>query len=158
MATGFFGKLPVSGDFVARGLPPGVRPAVDRWLTQILAPCTRRPERWPQDGLRALIAQDATALALLVLPSHDAAGRKFPLAAVAQAEDAGQGEIDAWAEAVLPALQLAAEKALGPDQLIAVLEQVPAPLSGVALRPPLLWAHAMPPKDPAAFVAAMADI
>ncbi len=41
MATGFFGKLPARGDFVARGLPPGARPVVDRWLTRMLAPAAR---------------------------------------------------------------------------------------------------------------------
>lgn len=156
MATGFFGKLPVSGDFVARGLPSGVQPAVDRWLTRVLAPCARMPGLWPPDGLRGLIAHADAPLALLVLPSRDAAGRAFPLAAVALAPAAGQCGIDAWAGQVLAVLRTASLGGMDADRLVAALERVPAPSGGDALTPPLLWASAMPAQDPAAFVRVMA--
>ncbi|SEN18207.1 type VI secretion system protein ImpM [Paracoccus alcaliphilus] len=158
MATGFFGKLPVSGDFVARGLPAGVQPVVDRWLTRVLAPCMNNPGLWPPDGLRALIAHADAPLALLVLPSRDAAGRAFPLAAVARAPAVGQGGIDLWAGQVLTVLQAAGLGGMDADRLAAALGQVPDPSGGKPLVPPLLWAPAMPAQDPAAFVRAMTGI
>lgn len=154
MATGFFGKLPASGDFVARGLPPGVRRAVDHWLTQVLAPYARKPAFWPPDGLRALIIAPAGGpLALLVLPSRDTTGRAFPLAAIAPARAAGQAEIDSWADQALTILQTAVQGGLDAGQLIASLDPLPPPGAGMALMPPLIWTRASPPQDPAAFVA-----
>lgn len=79
MGNGFFGKLPAHGDFVARGLPVGARQVLDRWLTQVLRLCGPAPEDWPPGGLRALIAHAGAPMALLILPSRDAAGREFPL-------------------------------------------------------------------------------
>lgn len=156
MATGFFGKLPARGDFVTRGLPSGARPVVDRWLTRVLSPMARRPECWPGGGLRGLIAHGEDVLALLILPSRDAAGRHFMLAAIAPSSGTGQAQVDAWAEQVLPALTRAVEGDLDANDLIALLANLTLPAGGAASRPPLLWAENGAPQDPVTFVAQMA--
>ena len=157
MGNGFFGKLPAHGDFVARGLPAGARQVLDRWLTQVLRLCGPAPEDWPPGGLRALIAHAGAPLALLILPSRDAAGREFPLAAVSPADAAGHAQIELWAEAVLPVLHDAAEGALDADALIGRLEDMAAlpPAACIELAPPLFWTRATPPEDPPRLAARM---
>ena len=146
MATGFFGKLPARGDFVTRGLPPGTRPVVDRWLTRVLA---RQVDDWPPQGFRALLSHGEARLALLILPSRDTSGREFPLAAVAPANGAGQAELDQWADQALPALTHAAQGGLDADDLAAALEPLVVGAGQTPLTPPLIWAAGQPPIDPA---------
>ncbi len=148
MATGFFGKLPASGDFVTRGLPDGVRPLLDRWLTRTLAPLAQRPEDWPPEGLRGLIAHGGNALALLILPSRDTSGRAFPLAAAALATGAGQAQVDDWADRACPALRLAREGELDAAGLIARIAALGPDTGGPSLNPPLLWCPGQPPQEP----------
>ncbi|AUH66535.1 type VI secretion system-associated protein TagF [Paracoccus zhejiangensis] len=150
MATGFFGKLPARGDFVTRGLPPGARPMVDRWLTRMLAPLARQPEDWPAGGFRALLGHGDEALALLILPSRDTSGREFPLAAVSPATAAGQAEIDHWADQALTALDRACRGDLDADDLAAVLDPLAVAAGQTALTPPLIWAVGQPPTEPVA--------
>ncbi|MBU3031510.1 type VI secretion system-associated protein TagF [Paracoccus marinaquae] len=155
MATGFFGKLPLRGDFVTRGLPSGARAVVDRWLTGILAPLARLPEAWPEDGLRGLITHGEGVLALLILPSRDKSGRAFPLAAVSWVPQTGQAQVDAWADQILPALRRASRGDLDADDLFALLERQQPPADGTAPSPPLIWAKGLSPVDPAAFLQQM---
>ncbi|WP_299666561.1 type VI secretion system-associated protein TagF [uncultured Ruegeria sp.] len=146
MATGFFGKLPASGDFVARGLGPRIRPQLDRWLTLHLAQPARNPELWPETGLHALIEGPQLLLALVILPSHDAAGRHFPLAACCPVIAADQAGIEDWAAIMRPALHQAQTGALGPDALFAALKPTtPSAEVAEALTPPVIWG-----KDPPA--------
>lgn len=155
MATGFFGKLPARGDFVARGLPVGARPVVDRWLTQTLANLARNPDNWPADGVRGLIGHGDGTLALLVLPSRDTSGRAFPLAAVAPAAHAAQAQVDAWADLALPALTRASQGDLDADDLFGLLQAL-APSRGTGpMSPPLVWSTGQPPQDPGAFLRRM---
>lgn len=158
MGTGFFGKLPASGDFVARGLPSGARAMLDRWLTRLLLACgAETPERWPEGGVRGVITHAGQPLALLVVPSLDAAGREFPLAAAVPAQAAGQAQIEDWAGQALPLLERAAQGELDAEALIALLGEVPPPSSeGRGLSSPQLWARGSPPEDPDGFVARMA--
>lgn len=151
MATGFFGKLPLRGDFVARGLPPGARAPVDRWLTRYLAPLARTPDDWPEGGFRGLITHDQGALALLILPGRDMSGRAFPLAAICPADGAGQAEIDLWADTALPAMTRACQGELDAEGLIALVEALGPDRGQSALNPPLIWARGEVPVDPAAF-------
>lgn len=147
MATGFFGKLPARGDFVSRGLPPGARPVVDRWLTRMLAPFAREPEDWPEGGLRAMIAHDGQMLALLILPSRDAPGREFPLAAVAAVAETGQPQVDIWADAALPALTQAVAGNLDGDGLIELIGALPL-VAGEAPDLPAIWVIGCDPQPP----------
>lgn len=141
MATGFFGKMPASGDFVARGLRPQTRPLLDRWLTLHLAEPARQPEIWPETGLHALIQGPDQMLALAILPSQDAVGRRFPLAACCPVVSADQAGIENWAAAVFPTLRLSENPYFDPDALSAALQPVPDPPEAAApLTPPLAWA------------------
>jgi hypothetical protein len=47
-AAGFFGKMPATGDFVARRLAAGLRGPLDRWLTP--ASAASRPRTGPRTG------------------------------------------------------------------------------------------------------------
>lgn len=152
MATGFFGKMPAHGDFVARGLPAGARPVLDHWLTRVLAPLARQPDNWPEGGFRAVIAHGDAVLALLILPSRDRSARAFPLAAVAVADAAGQAQVDAWADQVLPALCLAGQGRIDAEKLIERLGRFTLPADKVTLAPPLIWIMGQSPQDPAALL------
>jgi type VI secretion system ImpM family protein len=87
-----FGKLPAHGDFIARGLEPGERDALDRWLSEELA--ETRAALGPEFQERYDAAppwrfagpDEAGALA----PSVDAAGRRFPLMVGVRAATAGE--------------------------------------------------------------------
>lgn len=158
MGNGFIGKLPAHGDFVGRGLVPGARPVLDRWLTQLLRVCGPDPALWPPGGVRGVIAHAGSPLAMLVLPSRDAAGREFPLAAVSPAPAAGHARIERWAKAVLPVLRDAAEGGLDATGLIARLEGLEglATAADPALTPPLFWTEGAAPEDPVGFAAGLA--
>ncbi len=147
MGTGFFGKMPASGDFIARGLRPHIRPLLDRWLTLHLAEPARRPEIWPETALHALIQGPEHMLALAILPSQDAVGRHFPLAACCPVESADQAGVENWAAAVFPALCLSQSPAFNPDALYAALQPVSDPPAvASSLTPPLAWASDPPVK------------
>jgi type VI secretion system protein ImpM len=132
-ATALFGKLPGLGDFVARGLPPGLRAPLDRWLTTHLARHARAPETWPAAGLRATLILNGTSLTALILPSSDRAGRAFPLACC-HLPGLDRAAAEAWCAAALPAALAATEGMLDPDALIAAL---PAPIPGTDPAPGL---------------------
>lgn len=120
-----FGKLPCRGDFVARGLPAGLRAPLDRWLTCHLAPRAR--DTWPEGGLRATLALAGHTLSALILPSADRAGRAFPLACC-HLPGLSHAAAEAWCDAALPAAMTATRGALSPDALrdaLAALPQAP---------------------------------
>lgn len=151
--TGFFGKLPAAGDFVARGLPQGVRPVLDRWLTRHLVFASEYPEDWPEAGIYALITGPAGPLSVALIASHDASGRRFPLAACAPAASDRTGH-EAWGAEVVALLQAAHDKLQNADALQAALslQSDPAPAADTPLAPPCLWSGAradMAPDDPA---------
>ncbi|MEP5761879.1 MAG: type VI secretion system-associated protein TagF [Litoreibacter sp.] len=135
--TGFFGKIPTSGDFVARGLPVGIKPVLDRWLTKHLIQFSREPKRWPSDGVRSIWdANGRGSFPLLILPSHDAAGRHFPLVFCADSENTDQHSIDIWANAIIDCTDLSQTA----DQIAMAVQKVarPAP-STLPLIAPSFW-------------------
>ncbi|SDE47440.1 type VI secretion system protein ImpM [Paracoccus isoporae] len=148
MATGFFGKLPTRGDFVARALPPGARPVLDRWLTRHLATWAGHPEHWPETGFRAVIAHGQGVLALLILPSRDGTGRAFPLAAVAAAPSVGTDQVEAWAAQALSVLREACAGVLDADELAEALSRCTLDSAGSGLDAPLLWQSGQAPDIP----------
>ena len=151
MATGLFGKLPLAGDFLARGLGPGQRARVDPWLTRHLGAFAACPERWPSQGLMALLESNREdVLLLLVVPSVDAAGRAFPLAAVCSVRAVAQDAAERWGGEVLPHLDRAVAGEAGADDLAAALAPLTPEGVGTALRPPLVWAPGRPPQGPEA--------
>ncbi len=80
LATGFYGKIPATGDFVSRGLPGGFVRSWDRWVAAHLTPL-QLSGAWPEHaGLRFVLGPDANGpMAGVALPGRDKAGRRFPL-------------------------------------------------------------------------------
>ena len=88
-ASGWYGKTPAAGDFVARRVPGAFCEAWGRWLQGALAEAPARlGGRWPQDFLcmpvwRFVLGPGVVtpnAWAGVMAPSVDAVGRYFPLA------------------------------------------------------------------------------
>ena len=101
--VGVFGKHPQAGDFVARGLPAGLRRPLDLWVTRNLA---RRDTGWPEGGLRGVLDLSGTPVLLLALPSRDRTGRRFPL--IAATNPPGTiSEAMSWCDDALPAMTAA---------------------------------------------------
>ncbi|WP_299425941.1 type VI secretion system-associated protein TagF [uncultured Shimia sp.] len=142
--TGFFGKVPCAGDFVARGLSSGVRGVLDRFLTKKLGQAAHHPERWPAGGIRAVIAGPAGPLLLCVVPSLDAHKRAFPVAACVALNGADQTAANIWAETVIDPLWHEDNV----DALFEALSTVPNPeTSGSPLTVPAVWQDHDTPKD-----------
>ena len=75
---GVFGKMPLTGDFVARGLPIAIRRKLDIWVSHHLS---GRDGTWPEGGIRGLLNLDGELTLFLAVPSRDSVGRRFPLVA-----------------------------------------------------------------------------
>jgi type VI secretion system protein ImpM len=87
--SGWYGKIPTVGDFVARRIPGAFSHAWGEWLQGALAAARARPgSRWPDEFLcmpawRFVLAPGLltrSAWAGIMAPSVDAVGRYFPLA------------------------------------------------------------------------------
>jgi type VI secretion system protein ImpM len=138
--AGFFGKLPVAGDFVSRGLSPAIADWLDHWLTQSLAHAARTPDAWPPGGLRALLEVPDGARLAVIGPSVDRAGREFPLLACISASNISLTEAERWADRAAVALARAVEGRYDPPTLLAALNSITPPAQGDGpLCPPLLW-------------------
>jgi type VI secretion system protein ImpM len=92
-ATGLYGKLPRHGDYVRRGLPEGFAPRWGDWLGACMEAAQAAlgreglAEVWPAMGawrFRAAAGLFGPWMPTGVLvPSHDAVGRAFPLTLLA---------------------------------------------------------------------------
>lgn len=87
-AVGWYGKIPGTGDFIARRVAPSFREPWDRWLQQAIEGSQRRLGAGWRDAFLSMPAWrfvlrpgllDANAWAGLMVPSVDAVGRYFPL-------------------------------------------------------------------------------
>jgi type VI secretion system protein ImpM len=152
--AGFFGKLPTTGDFVARGLPDGFRLKWDPWVARYLAPRLNR--RWPEGGLRFRLVSGGRVAAGVILPGADRVGRAFPLSLIIIAatlpDPAG---LEPWCD-----VACTLDPNLGADALWAALEALPVP-EGAGLDAPFqIWVRGLPPLtlDPAAPDAAIDQI
>ncbi len=124
-SAGFFGKLPSTGDFVARGLQQGVRPFLDQWLTHGLAARCDTADAWPTSGIRAVVKWKKHWLILLVLPSADKPDRKFPFAICRIASVAPDREsADGWCNSVLDLARDAIAKPMLADDVIQALAKI----------------------------------
>lgn len=88
MTFGFYGKLPMAGDFLRRGLSVGFITAWDTWMQRTLEQSrqNKTSQAWRIAYLNAPIWRFSVAPGLLgprgaagiVMPSHDRVGRAFP--------------------------------------------------------------------------------
>jgi type VI secretion system protein ImpM len=146
-AAGLFGKLPATGDFVARGLPEPFRRNWDRWVARHLAPRLAAGVAWPEGGLRFRLSSGGRMAAGLVLPSRDGAGRAFPLSVLVIAEGlpAAAG-LDPWCDAAAEAARAAIAGQGGADALWAALDALDPPAGPAGLAVPMeLWSRRQPP-------------
>lgn len=90
----YFGKLPCRGDFVRSATSPALIQSLDRWLSsgvELMADDAHWKQMYDQAPSARFVmlgSQRATAVAGYLLPSADAAGRRFPflLASTLEAE------------------------------------------------------------------------
>lgn len=90
--AGWYGKIPATGDFIARRTPSAFSEAWDRWLQAAIAGSRERlAERWRDSFLSMPVWRfvlspgmlTPNAWAGIMVPSVDAVGRYFPLAVAA---------------------------------------------------------------------------
>ena len=147
--AGWYGKIPATGDFVVRRLPPAFRDAWDRWLQETMAGARERLGGDWRDAYLSMPAwrflhspgmvTDDTWAGLMV-PSVDAVGRQFPLTFACALPGAGldlaasleqtAGWYDAMEEIALEALEPRADVA-SIDRAVAAR---PFPLDALARR------------------------
>jgi type VI secretion system protein ImpM len=129
LAPGFFGKLPLSGDFVARRLPGEFVAVWDRFASGFLVPMLQRA--WPENGLRFLLGPGQAgpqAMAGLVLPSRDRVGREFPLTIAAPiVTDVTPRPLAQWFAEMTGPAQDAAEGLIDAGELDLALEACALP-------------------------------
>ncbi|TIQ98775.1 MAG: type VI secretion system-associated protein TagF [Mesorhizobium sp.] len=125
---GFYGKMPATGDFVARRLPGDFVRIWDRWLAQYIVPLIGS-ETWPRSTAVRFLAGPAAfgASAGIILQSADRVGRQFPLSVVAQLADASVqlARADAWFAGIEEAAIAAQHGELTPDELDTALAALP---------------------------------
>lgn len=148
LATGFFGKLPATGDFVARGLPDGFRRAWDAWVTRHLAPRQRAGCQWPEGGLRFRLRSGGRDAAGVIVPSRDSADRDYPLSVIVLGTAlTTPANLDAWMDDASRLAAAALDDAQAPDDLWAALDALPPPPEVEAPELPSfqLWSHGTDP-------------
>jgi type VI secretion system protein ImpM len=146
MSTGFFGKIPATGDFVSRGLPPEFVRLWDPWVARHLAPLAISGT-WPESQpICFLLGTDmAGPAAGVALPSMDRAGRRFPLSVVAPVRVAATTlaltAVD-WFNDAAAAANAARNGDLTADELAVALAALPFPQGdegGAGIGQMILW-------------------
>ncbi len=129
--VGCFGKLPASGDFVARGLPQNVMHAVYEWFVNGMSELERRePQEWRHAYLVTPVWHFVInagvwvepALQGCLAPSLDKVGRYSPLMVVRSFENAVVSDIlppeDDWLYRVDDKIRRAINDCLAPEILM----------------------------------------
>lgn len=142
--AGFFGKMPATGDFVARDLPPGLRLALDRWL---IAHVLEAGHDWPATGLRGLVRIADRDVAFIALPSCDRMGREYPLVALTDGTGLDRESTDRWCDGVLAPLTAAQAGEIDPQTLAMHLAEAPPP-APTGARDRGVWVECAAPADP----------
>lgn len=123
-APGWYGKLPVLGDFASRRLPPGFVTAWDRWLQQGMTQLRQQlGTSWLDAYMTAPVwrfvlgAQtlDEHPWAGVMLPSVDRVGRYFPLTVCASIPGIAAADDVATVEQWLGDIETAARTGLNAD-------------------------------------------
>jgi type VI secretion system protein ImpM len=144
-----FGKLPAHGDFVARGLDPALRDALDAWLSSEVA--TARAQagegfeaRYDQAPLVKFVDRDTAGRFSggVLCASMDSVGRRFPLLVAIPAVDASAARTaaDACEQFVYDAFAAGH----GADDLHARLGSAAAPAVANDDRGPRWWVEGDP--------------
>ncbi|WP_299196525.1 TagF domain-containing protein [uncultured Tateyamaria sp.] len=136
--TGFYGKLPLHGDFVSRGLKPGVKRALDQLLAKLAT------ADLPEDGLRASLCFENQMWLALILPSFDAPGRFFPLAVMVPFVDKSFQRAELRCKDLSSIAQSATSGAWDADEL---LVELPIVEFGAEMPevPEAVWTSSTPP-------------
>lgn len=130
MTTGFFGKIPATGDFVGRNLSPKFLRAWDSWITRHLVPLMTSGEWSEEAALFFILGPEFMGpMAGVAMPSRDRAGRRFPLtvAAPVEAADVMLAARGDWWLAAVQAIRTAQQGGIGVDELAAFLSSLAAP-------------------------------
>ncbi len=94
MRIGYYGKLPLAGDFLRRGLSAEFTTAWDGWMLRTLERAQQDDGTWRAAYLSAPIWRFSLAPGLLgprgamgiMIPSHDRVGRLFPFCIAAETD------------------------------------------------------------------------
>jgi type VI secretion system protein ImpM len=133
MIPGWYGKIPATGDFVARRMPASFSETWERWLQAALAASRQRLGAGWQESYLSMPAwrfvlgpgvAKPNAWAGLMLPSVDAVGRCFPLTIAAALPSAGL-DVAATLFAAAPwfaAIEAIALRAIGPRAALAQID------------------------------------
>lgn len=147
---GFFGKLPVTGDFVSRGLRPVFRGHWDAFVSKHLAGRLRAGSPWPNHGLRFRLVSGGQVAAGVIVPGKDSADRVFPLSLMVFGADLPAASVlDIWCDKALLAAGPAGQGMANADELLAALEVVPIPVANNGEKAPGLqfWTKSAGPID-----------
>ncbi|PAQ10968.1 type VI secretion system-associated protein TagF [Mesorhizobium temperatum] len=139
MSTGFFGKIPANGDFVASNLP---RTFIDRWDRWISMELRARPDEGELDPrawrfiVQAGIFGDQPCAGVWRM-SQDRVGRRYPFAIVrlGSAPDAS----DPWFDAVADLLQRCVEEHSSQTRLADYLQELEPPGAGADAQRIAFW-------------------
>ncbi|SFS03858.1 type VI secretion system protein ImpM [Sphingomonas jatrophae] len=130
-----FGKLPSHGDFIARGLDPARRQALDEWLASALAEAqdvhgdTFEPRYDSAPAWRFAWEESEGWLAGAMAPSMDSVGRRFPILVAAHTGErsAAAGLAQACEDAIYQAFARGLDADALHAGLIALAEEARAP-------------------------------
>lgn len=167
LTTGFFGKIPTTGDFVSRRLPSDFVRLWDRWAARHLVPLLASGIWGDHVGLRFLLGHEAGGpMAGVALPSADRVGRRFPLTVAASLWSVETGlatSANSWFNDVQDMADAAQKGELTADGLEAELALLPFPAldaAGETVRGMVLWttSHELLDVDPEAPVATLRSL
>lgn len=154
LVTGFYGKIPATGDFVGRGLPGAFVRAWDRWVASHLAPLQSSGIWTEKVALRFLLGAEANGpMAGIVVPSSDKAGRRFPLTVASPLSAATTGLAGSaakWFDDIEVAADSARYGDISADEFAANLAVLPFPTLDIAGEPVpgmVLWTDASMPME-----------
>jgi len=138
-AAGCFGKVPALGDFLSRGLDPGLAARLDGWLQDAVAASRAAlGEAWLDLYLASAVwrsilgagASGGGAVAGILCPSVDRVGRCFPLAVLAPVGPAGTAaDWNGWFDRAEDTVRDVVEERADAEAFLAALAALGAPPS-----------------------------
>lgn len=139
MSTGFFGKIPATGDFVAWNLP---RTFIDRWDRWMSMELRARPDEGELDPrawrfiIQAGIFGDQPCAGVWRM-SEDRVGRRYPFAIVRLGSPPDPG--DPWFDAVVDLIDACVEGFWPQVRLAERVTHLPPPSAGLGAQRIVFW-------------------